>query len=202
MKRAPVVLAIICVLSLRVSVQAVAEENYLYHSVQATILVADTDKAIDGLARWVDEKGGYLLYKSSDRVIFRFPYTEVGRLRDLLQEISETVVELTLEAQDLRESILGIESGIRSREEILEQNLQYIDKTDVEGTLAIEQEVMQLLMEIEQLKGKLRKLTVERAYALAQVDLRILGQSLPTDIPSSFGWINTIDFYRFMEEGF
>jgi hypothetical protein len=60
---------------------------------------------------------------------------------------------------------------------------------------------MQLLTEIEQLKGKLRKLTVDRAYALAQVNFRILGQSLPTDIPSSFGWINTIDFYRFMEEG-
>ena len=198
MKRALVVLSVICLLS----VQVVAEENYLHHGVQATILVADTDQAIDGLARWADEAGGYLLYKSGDRVIFRFPYTEVGKLREYLQQISETVVELTLEAQDLRESILGIQSGIRSREEILEQNLQYIDQTDVAGTLAIEQEVMQLLTEIEQLKGKLRKLTVDRAYALAQVNLRILGQSLPTDIPSSFGWINAIDFYRFMEEGY
>jgi hypothetical protein len=198
MKRALIVLSIVCLLS----VQAVAEENYLHHAVQATILVADVDQAIDGLTRWADEAGGYLLYKSSDRVIFRFPYTEVGRLRDFLQNISDTVVELALEAQDLRESILGIQSGIRSREEILEQNLRYIDQTDVEGTLAIEQEVMQLLTEIEQLKGKLQKLTVDRTYALAQVNLRILGQSLPTDIPSSFGWINTIDFYRFMEQGF
>ena len=82
------------------------------------------------------------------------------------------------------------------------QNLQYIDQTDVEGTLAIEKEIMQLLTEIEQLKGRLRKLTVDRNYALAQVNLQILGQSLPTDIPSSFGWINTIDFYTFVDEGF
>ena len=198
MKRALVVLSFICLLS----VQSMAEENYLHHGVQATILVADVDRAIDGLAQWAEEAGGYLLYKSSDRVIFRFPYTEVGRLRDFLENIADTLVELSLEAQDLRESILGIQSGIRSREEILEQNLRYIDQTDVEGTLAIEQEVMQLLTEIEQLKGKLRKLTVDRAYALAQVNLRILGQSLPTDIPSSFGWINTIDFYSFVEEGF
>jgi hypothetical protein len=198
MKSALVVLSIICLLS----VQAAADENYLHHEVQATILVADTDQAVDSLARWADEAAGYLLYKSSDRVVFRFPHTEVGKLRDFLQNISETVVELSLQAQDLRESILGIQSGIRSREEILQQNLQYIDQTDVEGTLAIEKEVMQLLTEIEQLKGKLRKLTVDRAYALAQVNLRILGQSLPTDIPSSFGWINTIDFYRFMEQGF
>jgi regulator of replication initiation timing len=198
MKRALILLSIICLFS----VQVVAEDNYLHHRVQATILVADVDPAIETLARWADEAGGYILYKSSDRVIFRFPYAEVGRLRDFLQNISETIVELSLEAQDLRESIMGIQSGIRSREEILEQNLMYIDQTDVEGTLAIEQEVMQLLTEIEQLKGKLQKLTVDRTYALAQVNLRILGQSLPTDIPSSFGWINTIDFYRFMEEGF
>jgi regulator of replication initiation timing len=184
------------------SLQAVAEENYLHHGVQATILVADVDRATDDLSQWVEEADGYLLYKSSDRVIFRFPYTEVGSLRAFLENMAETVVELSLEAQDLRESILGIQSGIHSREEILEQNLRYIDQTDVEGTLAIEQEVMQLLTEIEQLKGKLRKLTVDRTYALAQVNLRILGQSLPTDIPSSFGWINTIDFYRFVEEGF
>ena len=198
MKRALVVATVICLLS----VLAVAEENYLHHGVQATILVADVDRAIDGLAQWAEETEGYLLYKSSDRVIFRFPYTEVGRLREFLENIADTVVELSLEAQDLRESILGIQSGIRSREEILDQNLRYIDQTDVEGTLAIEQEVMQLLTEIEQLKGRLRKLTVDRSYALAQVNLRILGQSLPTDIPSSFGWINTIDFYSFVEQGF
>jgi hypothetical protein len=198
MKKVHIILSIICLLS----IQAVAEENYLHHGIQATILVADVDRAIDSLARWVDEAGGYLLYKSSEVVIFRFPYTKVGSLRGFLEDISETVVELSLQAQDLRESILGIQSGIQSREEILQQNLQYIDRTDVEGTLAIEKEVMQLLTEIEQLKGKLRKLTVDRAYALAQVNLRILGQSLPTDIPSSFGWINTIDFYKFVGEGF
>jgi hypothetical protein len=198
MKKVHVILSIICLLS----IQAVAEENYLHHGIQATILVADVDRAIDSLARWADEAGGYLLYKSSEVVIFRFPYTKVGSLRGFLEDISETVVELSLQAQDLRESILGIQSGIQSREEILQQNLQYIDRTDVEGTLAIEKEVMQLLTEIEQLKGKLRKLTVDRAYALAQVNLRILGQSLPTDIPSSFGWINTIDFYKFVGEGF
>jgi len=198
MKKVHVVLAIICLLT----IQAVAEENYLHHGVQATILVADVDRSIDRLALWVDEARGYLLFKSSEVVIFRFPHTEVGRLRDFLEDISETVVELSLQAQDLRESILGIQSGIQSREEILQQNLQYIDQTDVEGTLAIEKEIMQLLTETEQLKGKLRKLMVDRAYALAEVNFRILGQTLPTDIPSSFGWINTIDFYKFVSERF
>lgn len=198
MRKMCVVLSILCLLSIR----ALAEENYLHHGVQATILVADADRSTDRLALWADEAGGYLLFKSSDVVVFRFPHTKVGELRGFLEDISETVVELSLQAQDLRESILGIQSGIQSREEILQQNLQYIDQTDVEGTLAIEKEIMQLLTEIEQLKGKLRKLTVDRTYALAQVSLRIMGQSLPTDIPSSFGWINTIDFYVFMGEGF
>lgn len=76
--------------------QAVAQENYLHHGIQATILIADVGRAIDCLALWADEAGGYLLFKSSDVAIFRFPYTEVGRLPGFPQDISETIVGLSL----------------------------------------------------------------------------------------------------------
>ena len=184
------------------AVPAAADENFLFHRIDATILVADVEISGDRLEEWTDSAGGYLLLKSNDSVVVRFPYTEVGRLRDYLGEISETVVSVSLQATDLRESILGIQSGIESREEILEKNLSFIDQADVSGTLAIEKEIMQLLSEIEGLKGRLRKLTVDRAYASAQIYLRFMDQSLPSDIPSSFGWINTVDFYRFMQESY
>ena len=34
-----------------------------------------------------------------------------------------------------------------------------------------------------------------------EVVLSFQEQTLPRDIPSSFGWINSMDFYRFAEEG-
>ncbi len=72
---------------------------------------------------------------------------------------------------------------------------------DVDGTLAIEQEVVQILAEIEGLKGRLRKLNVDRVFSRGEIYLSFMEETIPEDIPSSFGWINTVDFYRFMRRG-
>ena len=177
-------------------------ENYLHHRIGATILVADPDKAADEIAAWAEAAGGYYLLKSSDEVLIRFPYQAIGELRKALEKIAEDVIEISPEAFDLREDILGLESGIRSREEILKKNTSYISEADVEGTLAIEQEIIKLLSEVESLKGKLRKLNVDRLYSIGRVSLKFMEQSIPEDIPSSFAWINTVDFYRFMQGGY
>lgn len=177
-------------------------QNYLFHSVEATILAADPDQAADRIAGWAEDTGGYYLLKSGDRVLIRFPFTETGNLRSFLEEISEEVIEIAPQAVDLRESVLGIQSGIRSREEILRRNLSYIDSADVDGTLAIEHEILLLLEEIEGLKGRLRKLSVDRSFAKADIRLHFMEQSLPENIPSSFGWINSMDFYALVREGF
>ena len=53
--------------------------------------------------------------------------------------------------------------------------------------------------EIENQKGRLRKLENDRLFALGEIKLSFKEQTIPTDVPSSFAWINTIDFYRFMK---
>jgi len=72
----------------------------------------------------------------------------------------------------------------------------------VAGTLAIEREVHALLQEIEKLKGTLRKLNTDRRLARGEIYLSFMEKSLPQDIPSSFEWVNTVDFYNLMQEGF
>ena len=134
--------------------------------------------------------------------MFRFPFNEIKGLRELFTDISERIIEIAPGAVDLREQILGLQSGIRSRESILKKNLSFIDRADVAGTLAIEREVHALLQEIESLKGTLRKLNTDRRLARGEIYLSFREQSLPQDIPSSFDWINTVDFYKLMQEGF
>jgi hypothetical protein len=181
---------------------ALAAEEFLFHSIRATLLVADPEAAGERLAAWAEESGGYPLLTASNRILLRFPAAGITELRGLLASVAEELVEFQLEARDLREEILGLEAGANSREEILARNLAYLDRADVTGTLAIEREVMQLLEEIETLKGRLRKLKNDRRLALAEIYLNFLEQALPEDIPSSFSWINTLDFYRYMEGDF
>jgi len=179
-----------------------AAEEFLFHSIRATLLVADPEAAGERLAAWAEAVGGYPLLTSHNRVLLRFPAAEIPGLRDLLASSAEELAEFSSEARDLREEILGLEAGMRSREEILAKNLTYLDRADVTGTLAIEREVMQLLEEIEALKGRLRRLSNDRRLAMAEIYLNFLEQALPEDIPSSFSWINRVDFYRYMEGDF
>jgi hypothetical protein len=178
------------------------DENYLSHNISAVVLVSDAEHTSDLLTGWAENTGGYYIFKSRDRVSLRIPYQKIGDLRSYLEDVSEEVVKIDLQAQDLRETILQARSGLRAREEILEQNLKYIDKTDVKGTLAIEKEILRLVSEIESLKGRLRKLETDRLFARGEIHLSFQEQTLPQDIPSSFDWINSVDFYSFMEEDF
>ena len=193
-------MAVLIIFSFPVSLPA--SENYLSHSIHAVILVSDAEATADSLTTWIETAGGYYTFKSRDRVALRIPYQEIGSLRLYLENIAEEVVTVELQAHDLRENILQTRSGLRAREEILKQNLQYIDKTDVKGTLAIEKEILRLVNEIESLKGRLRKLETDRRFARGEIFLSFQEQTLPEDIPSSFDWINSVDFYLFMEEDF
>jgi hypothetical protein len=177
---------------------ALGSDNYLFHGIGAVILVADSEHAADVLTMWVEQEGGYYLHRSKESVTLRIPYQKMGSLRLYIESIAEEVVSIELQAHDLREEILRLRSGLEAREEILEKNLGYIDRTDVKGTLATEAEIRILVEEIEKHKGRLRKLENDRLFALGEIKLSFKEQTIPTDIPSSFAWINTIDFYRFM----
>jgi hypothetical protein len=178
------------------------EEVYLYKQVDCTLLVADPDAMIEKIVSWLEKERGYYILKSSEQIIFRLPTTAINKLRPFIDEVADEIVSYSQEAQDLRENFLGLRSGIQSREEILNKNLSYINRANVAGTLAVEQEILSLLGEIESLKGKLRKLETDRYYAYINLNLSFLKQALPENIPSSFTWINSVDFYSFIQEGF
>ena len=182
------------------SVILTGQESYLHHRIEGTILTGDPEEAVEKIITWVDTEGGYFIRKASDTVIARVPAEKAEGLRHFLESISEDVVDYMPEAYNLREDYLATQSGIESRQEILDKNLEYLGKTNLEGTLAVEKEIMRLLNEIEGLKGRLRRVTADIRYALITVHLHFQQQSLPEDIASSFEWINRVDFYNFIKD--
>ncbi len=62
-------------------------------------------------------------------------------------------------------------------------------------------EIIRLLQEIEQLKGRLRRIEVERGFALVNINFSFLSRSIPSEIESMFGWINSLGLYNFLEKG-
>jgi hypothetical protein len=195
-----IAISTLTVILVLIPVFVLGSDNYLSHGISAVIVVADSEHAADALTTWVEEEGGYYLHKSKERVTLRVPYQKIGNLRSFIESIAEEVIDIELEAHDLREEILRLRSGLEAREEILKKNLGYIDRSDVKGTLAIEEEIRILVQEIENHKGRLRKLETDRLFALGEIKLSYKEQTIPKNIPSSFAWINSIDFYRFIED--
>jgi len=204
MKRAslrPVVLFVALAAALALAPSAHAQ-NYLHQRVVATILVADPAAAAERIDGWAEAAGGYLLLKSDEGVTLRFPFARRAALVELLEGLSEDIVELSPESLDLREAQLEAQARLGSREEILRRELALLAQADVAGTLAIEKEIISLIAEIEEVKGELQRIAVDRELSWAQVSFQVLQETLPGDVPSSFEWINTVDFYSFVGGGF
>jgi hypothetical protein len=166
------------------------------------VLVADPDRTADTLESWAEKAGGHALLKSSDQVVLRLPFEQMPQLRIELAELSDYILELSPQSRDLREAILETQAKINSRREVLRQTLDLLDQADVAGTLAIEKEVITLIGEIEELTAALQKLDLNRRYSQAEISLRYLEQTVPENIPSSFQWINDVDFYSFVDQNF
>jgi hypothetical protein len=179
-----------------------AEENTLRQSVQVQMLVADPELAGDRIEAWAEAQGGYLLEKSSERVVLRLPLPRLPQLRGFLESLSEDLLTYAPQAEDLRRQLSEARSGLRSREEVLKRNLALLDQADAAGTLAIEQELLSLIEEVEGLKARLAALFLDQKYAWAEIALSFRESPLPKDVPSSFGWINQVSFYALVEEGF
>ncbi len=193
---------ILVLLMFLISSQLFAEENYLYISVNSTVMASDPDDMARTLSDWTENQGGYFTHLSTDMVILRFPWKKAGEFRSFLGESSDDVFSYSSSSTDLRESILSYKSGIEARTEILQKNMELVEDADFSGTLYLEQEILRLMSEIEQLKGGLRKAENDRLMAQANIQINFQSHSLPQNIPSSFGWINTLNFSHFIEGGF
>ena len=61
-------------------------------------------------------------------------------------------------------------------------------------------EVLSILADLEALRGQYRKLQGEVELARVQIDFRLREGRLPAKLPSSFPWIDSVDFYLLMRE--
>jgi hypothetical protein len=179
-----------------------AEENYLFISIDSTLMASDPDQMGQRISEWASSNGGYFTHLSTDMVILRFPWKKTRDFRSYLNETSGEIYSYSSSSTDLRESINSSKSGIEARTEILKKNMELVEKADFKGTLYLEQEILRLMSEIEQLKGSLRKAENDRKMAQAVLHINFRSHSLPQNIPSSFSWINTLNFSDFIEGSF
>lgn len=177
-------------------------ENFRRITIVASLIVFDPEATQEKIVTWLENNKGYFLIRSDTLLTARVPVEKVREFTRILEDLGVDVEKISETSEDIREQLVNLTSGIKSREEILAKNLKLFNRADVEDTLGIEQELVLLLKEIEGLKGSLNKLDVDRKYAYVEIFFTFKKSALPEKIPSSFDWINSLDLYRFKQGGF
>ncbi len=179
-------------------VSLAAEEDSRFITVNASVLVFDRRVASDELAHWAEDNGGYFTWKSEEGIQIRVPDGKVKEFRGFLDNLGEFVIQYDQSSMDLREELMHSRSALEAREEIMAKNLSYLSSSDMEGTLELEKEIRRLMNEIDSYRGRLQLLENDRKMARIEVSLSFHNQTVPDSRPSNFQWINTVDFYDFM----
>jgi hypothetical protein len=168
--------------------------------IQLVVKVSDRDLAAESLVGSAEKLKGYFTRKARNAVVLRVP---AAGLNTLLTEAAALgqVIDRQLRREDLGTALLQKEAALKAKTEVQGQYLALLEQAEADGALTVEKELIQLVAEIETLKGQIRHL--QHRIAFAQVEVRFDYRDRPAPVPdgsSSFAWLNTMNLSDLFEE--
>lgn len=167
--------------------------RHIIYTATMQISVFNLEDAMARAEAMPGKYGGYVQNMSGAYFVMRIPS---GKLRTAMDEIAGlgVVDNRTLDAQDVTEEFLDIETRIAVLEGTHKQMLELLTKArTVEEALHVRQALDQITMELEVLKGRLRRL--ESLTEFSTLTLNLLERGPHTGMPSSndpFPWVDQL----------
>jgi hypothetical protein len=171
-----------------------ATERIIIRNASLSLVVPDTEAALEEINGLVDELGGYVVesnvYQYQEgfqaSVTLRIPAESLDvaltRIRDLATEVRREDVS----GQDVTEEYVDRQSSLRHLEATEARLLEFLEEAeDTEAALDVYAQLRQVQAEIEQVKGRIQYL--EQSAALATVHLDITPDELAQPIQVG-GW--------------
>ena len=185
-------------------IQASANEDEgslkLAVTVTAEITVSNPEKSGRELIDFCEASGGYYTRKTDLSVYLRCPAGLQDTIQQLLKK-SGTIIRYSINTADTGTDYLVLDRQLKSREKLLNEYKQLLDSSGFAGTLSLERELMKLVSEIEEIKGRLLKMENEYRFMKLEVNYFSMDYGRPERGESVFDWINRIDFYSFYDAG-
>ncbi|MCB9717350.1 MAG: DUF4349 domain-containing protein [Myxococcales bacterium] len=167
--------------------------RYIIYTATMQVSVYNLEDAMTRAESVPEKYGGYVQNMSSNYFVMRIPSAE---LRPAMEDLATLgiVDNRTLDAQDITEEFLDIQTRIDVLEGTKAQLLDLLTKArTVEEALKVRQALDEVTMELEVLKGRLRRLDSLVSYSTLTVSLVERGPFTPT--PSSndpFPWVDSL----------
>ncbi|MFZ5821947.1 MAG: DUF4349 domain-containing protein [Chloroflexota bacterium] len=180
-------------------------ERMIIKNAEVSVLVEDSDVAIDRLTQVVGDAGGYIV---SSRIWFQEYYGEnykyasitmgvpVGQFEVSLRRIRDLslqVLDETASGEDVTDQFVDLESRLRNLEATQERIKSFLeDAKTVDEALRINQELAAIEAQIEEVKGRMNYLTDRSAFSTITVtvspQLPEIEPATPTPTPTPAPW--------------
>jgi hypothetical protein len=164
------------------------------------VKVPDRDRAADAVVAAAEAAQGYFTEKSRDVVIVKVPAAQAQGLIEIVTRQGE-VIDRQYRREDLGDELIKKQAALKSKEAVHNQYLEVLRQADAEDVLYVEKEIVELVGEIETLKGAIRYLHHRVRFAEIQVSFQFRDRAAPVaDGTSSFAWLNTLNLMDLLKD--
>lgn len=168
-------------------------EEALYITSYVTLKVEKKEQVADALVQKAEALNGYYSSRTDYALQLKIP---VAKAQDYLDYVTEQglVASRSFNSQSLSQELADLSARLKTREDLLQKYFKILEEAESEHVIAVENEVIRLIGEIEQLKGQLRRQKHLTTYADISIEFRFRDRRAPVaDGSSSFAWINTLN---------
>ncbi|HUV89875.1 MAG TPA: DUF4349 domain-containing protein, partial [Anaerolineae bacterium] len=169
-------------------------ERLIVRNASLSLVVPDTQAALDEINSLVDELEGYIVqskvYQYQEglqaSVTFRIPADSLDQALTRVRDLASEVRSENVSGEDVTEEYVDLQSRLRHLQATEQRLLEFLEEAeDTEAALAVYDQLRQVQGEMEQVKGRMQYL--EQSAAMATVSVEIIPDALAQPIQVG-GW--------------
>ncbi len=159
----------------------VTQERLIIRTANMSLVVTDTEEAMDTISRMAEENGGWVVNSSvfqynetakTGNITIRVPSAGFNSAMEALRSMAVEVQQESTSGQDVTEEFVDLSARLENLEATAERVRAFLDEAEtVEEALAVNQELSRLESEIEAMKGRLQYLSQSASFSTITVDL-------------------------------
>jgi hypothetical protein len=178
-----------------VTTQGLPQERIIIRTAEMSIVVVDTEDAMNTIAGLVDDNGGWVVSSNvyqysndamSGNMNVRIPSEGFESFLEAVRGLSVEVQRISTSGEDVTEEYVDLSARLENLEATADRVRNFLDEAKtVEEALEVNRELSYLEGEIEALKGRLKYLEQSAAFSSVSIDLTPDVLSQPIEVG---GW--------------
>lgn len=165
--------------------------RHIVYVASMAMSVFNLDEAMEAAEALPDKYGGYIASMTESSIVLRIPSKNLRKIMGSVGELG-VVESRSLHAQDVTDEYYDVESRIAALEKTHTQLLDLLGKArNVQEALEVRRSLDEIAMELEVLKGRMRKLQNMISFSTLTLDMVERGPHMPTPTSNDpFHWVD------------